>query len=254
MPDSFNRIANIVRPPPPSAIIERMARQRLRDARRAARGRDGSSSSSWRKSWRALRRRALSSGRQVITSPQALTVIRIPAIAALFSALIKLTLVLAQTSPVTPPDWAVHSRSYDSVLHSPTDTLLWSTFLCVCFALAIDAFIRGVNGSSYGSSFNLFGFSFLLHLYSSPLTHVGVPARDRSRLGDGHAGLATRPDWNVTFGIWLAVLELTWIQTSELSAKWGKRRLIPTGVCGVLGLVSPFLSRAVTFLLCACFG
>jgi hypothetical protein len=127
---------------------------------------------------------------------------------------------------------------YDRVLRQPMDTLLWSTFLSVCISIAVGAFVAGITGSARGSSFNLFGFAFLLHLYSSPLTHAGVPAWDARRLGKAAAaGLATRPDWNVTFGIWLAVLELAWLQLSDLSEKWGRRRLIPTGVCGVIGMV-----------------
>lgn len=234
---------NIVRPPPPSALIERLARQRLREARRAARARSHPAYG-WRSRLRILRQQAVSAWKQTLTSPQALTALRLPAIALLLSSLSKLSLVLLQSAPIEPPQTLVGTAMYDRVLRQPMDTLLWGTFLSVCCSIAVGAFVAGITGSARGSSFNLFGFAFLLHLYSSPLTHAGVPAWDARRLGKAAGvSLATRPDWNVTFGIWLAVLELAWLQLSDLSEKWGRRRLIPTGVCGAIGMVCAWQSQ-----------
>lgn len=233
---------SLVRPPPPSALIDRRARERLREARRIVHARSHPPPARWRQALRSARRRSVSLGQRALTSPKALTALRLPAIGLLVGALARLTLILLQTGPVAAPASVVRSGLYGRVLLAPMDTLLWQTFLSVCASIAVGAFVAGVSGSNRGSSFNLFGFAFLLHLYSSPLTHAGVPARDALRLGPD-AGLATRPDWNVTFGIWLAVLELAWLQTAELSERWGRRRLVPTGVCGVIGLARSLLAR-----------
>jgi hypothetical protein len=90
-----------------------------------------------------------------------------------------------------------------------------------------------------GASFNLvsryrpisltsqFGYSFLLHLYSSPLTHHSPPP----------ATLHGRPDVHALFHLWVGLTELVWLQAIELSPTLRRNQLLPTGVCGALGLV-----------------
>lgn len=78
-----------------------------------------------------------------------------------------------------------------------------------------------------GAGFNLFGFSFLLHLYSSPLTH-------KTPSSAAHYG---RPDVHALFHLWLGLTELTWLQAIELSPTLRRNQLLPTGACGALGLI-----------------
>lgn len=66
----------------------------------------------------------------------------------------------------------------------------------------------------------------LLHIYSSPLSH----SRPATSLSVG------RPDLDGLIHIWLTLTELTWLHAIELSDKWKRRRLLPTGVCGAVGL------------------
>jgi hypothetical protein len=88
-----------------------------------------------------------------------------------------------------------------------------------------------------GTGFNLVGYAFMLHLYSSRLSHSIDATAD---------GRPSRPSSHILFSMWLAVLELEWIHLSEFSSEWGRRRLIPTGFCSLLGLVS-------SLLVCSCF-
>ncbi|TXT15745.1 hypothetical protein VHUM_00248 [Vanrija humicola] len=108
--------------------------------------------------------------------------------------------------------------------------ICWTVFLCVCAALVCGALANGLDRGrrrDAGAGFNLFHFSFLLHLYSSPLTHHDPPP-------DANHG---RPDVHALFQLWLGLTEFTWLQINELSPVLRQNLLLPTGVCGVLGLV-----------------
>lgn len=105
-----------------------------------------------------------------------------------------------------------------------------------------------------------FGYSFLLHLYSSPLTHHRPPP----------AANYGRPDVHALFQMWLSLTEvshfaaneaaadqqLTWLQAIEMSRTLRRNQIVPTGVCGILGLThfvyalatSPLRVPSFTFL------
>lgn len=72
-----------------------------------------------------------------------------------------------------------------------------------------------------------FGYSFLLHLYSSPLTH------HRQRAATNAPG---RPDVHALLQLWLSLTELTALQVMELSPALKQLQMIPTAFCGIFGL------------------
>ena len=70
------------------------------------------------------------------------------------------------------------------------------------------------------------------------MTHLG-PSRG-TKAGpntDSDAYVASRPDAHVVFGITLAVAELFWTHVNEFSSRLSRMRLLPTTVCGLVGLV-----------------
>lgn len=109
----------------------------------------------------------------------------------------------------------------------------WSSFVAVCAAMTINTFTRSLDGSSSSSSFNLPQYAFLLHLYSSPLGSVF------NRVSDPLAGkrLAPRPNRHVLVTIFLPLLQLTMLHTQGVWKRYSRDSLIPTSICGLLGLL-----------------
>lgn len=106
-------------------------------------------------------------------------------------------------------------------------TLCWSTFCSVCGVLCMEALTRGLEGgNNSGSPFNLFGYAFLLHIYSSPMTH-----------SNKLEGLASRPDKHVVLIILLPLLHLAIVHCLGIKQKWSNHRLIPSAVVTLLGLI-----------------
>ncbi|WVQ70879.1 hypothetical protein IAR50_000404 [Cryptococcus sp. DSM 104548] len=109
------------------------------------------------------------------------------------------------------------------------EAVCWQVFIGVCIGLVCSGISNGldtVRRRDVGAGFNLFGYSFLLHLYSSPFTH-------KHTSGPHSQG---RPDVHALFQMWLSLGELTWLQTIELSRTMRSNVLLPTSVCGILGL------------------
>lgn len=109
-------------------------------------------------------------------------------------------------------------------------TVCWQVFVSVCAGLVCSGLANGLDRMprrDIGNGFNLFGYSFLLHLYSSPLTHNHPPPS--ANFG--------RPDLATLIQLWLSLTELTWLQITEFSESTRGQQLIPTTVVGTLGLV-----------------
>ena len=87
-----------------------------------------------------------------------------------------------------------------------------------------------------------FGYAFLLHIYSAPMTHTVK-----------EDNLPSRPDVHVLFVIMLPLLQvsiyasfskllltpaqLALLHAMGVSKRWASRRLIPTAFCSILSLV-----------------
>ncbi|KAF9014146.1 hypothetical protein BDQ17DRAFT_1386668 [Cyathus striatus] len=87
--------------------------------------------------------------------------------------------------------------------------ICWSTFCAICGAFSVEGFVRALDGIGGGfplagnmnpntSPFNLVGYAFLLHIYSSPITHMHQPD-----------GFPSRPDKHVMITITIPLLQLT---------------------------------------------
>jgi len=107
------------------------------------------------------------------------------------------------------------------------EDVCWNAFITVCITLAVEALMKGLEGrSSAPSTFNLFGYAFLLHIYSSPITHRVKSA----------GGGPSRPDKHVLITIIIPLLQLAMIHTLGVRRRWANQRLIPTAICGLLTL------------------
>ncbi|KAK0239471.1 hypothetical protein EDD85DRAFT_880711 [Armillaria nabsnona] len=113
--------------------------------------------------------------------------------------------------------------------------IAWSTFCAVCAAFCVEGFVKGLDGVGVGigahmqansSPFNLVGYAFLLHIYSSPITHVNKPE-----------GLPSRPDKHVIFTIAIPLLQLTVFHVLSIRKRWSTHRLIPTALSSILSLI-----------------
>ncbi|TDL24881.1 hypothetical protein BD410DRAFT_766450 [Rickenella mellea] len=152
---------------------------------------------------------------------------RIPSLYLLFRSLLLLTIILLQGSNLWPSsnyrwlnvigEWA-GQKEFGEVC--------WSTFGAICAALGVGALTRGLEGisSSNAAPFNLFGYAFLLHIYSVPITHVV-------------RGPPSRPDKHVIVTIILPLLQLTMTHFLGIKKTWARQRLIPTGICSILTLL-----------------
>ncbi|KAL7422567.1 hypothetical protein Q5752_003215 [Cryptotrichosporon argae] len=174
-----------------------------------------------------------------LTSSSTPRFFRLPGLAFLVRAWTLLSALTLQVAGLWPADDARLERSLTGravarIGHwageMEMQSACWTVFVSVCVGLVCGALANGLDRGrrrDVGASFNLFGYSFLLHLYSSPLTHhVPPPA--------AHHG---RPDIHALFQLWLSLTELTWLQAIELSPGLRRNQLLPTGVCGTMGLV-----------------
>ncbi|KAG9318745.1 hypothetical protein JVU11DRAFT_844 [Chiua virens] len=154
--------------------------------------------------------------------------LRLPSLFFLSKSLLFWLTTLAQTArefnlPNSP--WLHFFTSW--VAQQETAALCWFTFCSVCGALCVEALTRGLEGTNNNASpFNLFGYAFLLHIYSSPMTHD-------SKLD----GLPSRPDKHVVFTIILPLLQLSIVHCIGIKQAWSNHRLIPSALISVIALV-----------------
>ncbi|KAF9032860.1 hypothetical protein BDZ89DRAFT_1232998 [Hymenopellis radicata] len=108
--------------------------------------------------------------------------------------------------------------------------IAWSTFCAVCGAFCVEGFVKGLGGLGHmqanTSPFNLVGYAFLLHIYSSPLTHNVHPP----------SPLPSRPDKHVIFTILVPLLQLALFHILSIKKRWSTHRLGPTALSSALSL------------------
>ncbi|KAH0827116.1 hypothetical protein J3R83DRAFT_4804 [Lanmaoa asiatica] len=154
--------------------------------------------------------------------------LRLPSIYFLSKSLLLWSTTLAQTThkfPSCDSPWFRPLASW--VAKQDTAALCWFTFCSVCGALCVEALTRGLEGTnSNASPFNLFGYAFLLHIYSSPMTH-----------GTKLQGLPSRPDKHVVFTIILPLLQLTLLHCLGIKQTWSNHRLVPSAFVSITALV-----------------
>ncbi|KAJ7264011.1 hypothetical protein B0H12DRAFT_1180471 [Mycena haematopus] len=145
------------------------------------------------------------------------------------------TVILLQTSDLYPTWDSGYIYSLGQWTQGMEMTqICWKTFCSICAAFAMEAFVRGLDGSGFGlmhmnsntSPFNLIGYAFLLHLYSSPITHVYKPP-----------SLPSRPDKHVIVTITIPLLQLTIFHILSVRKRWSNHRLLPTALSSFLSLL-----------------
>ncbi|KAJ7729662.1 hypothetical protein DFH07DRAFT_178918 [Mycena maculata] len=145
------------------------------------------------------------------------------------------TVILLQTSDLFPGWESGYVYSFGQWTQSlQMHDVCWRTFCSICAAFSMEAFVRGLDGGGLGliqmnantSPFNLIGYAFLLHLYSSPITHVYKPP-----------SLPSRPDKHVIVTITIPLLQLTIFHIVSIRKRWSNHRLFPTALSSILSLL-----------------
>lgn len=154
-------------------------------------------------------------------------VLRSPSLYLIFKMVGIWLVVLAQAADKFPAwnlSWLQSVGTY--VAQRETADLCWSTFCAVCGVLCMEGLTHGLEGGAHRPSpFNLLGYAFLLHTYSSPVTHwITVE------------GSTSRPDKHVVFTILLPLLQLAIIHLIGIKQDWSSHRLLPSAFVSFLTL------------------
>ncbi|KAJ7163300.1 hypothetical protein C8R46DRAFT_1102931 [Mycena filopes] len=145
------------------------------------------------------------------------------------------TVILLQTSDLFPAWQSGYIYSLGQwTQHMEMHAVCWRTFCSICVAFSMEAFVRGLDGGGLGlmqmnantAPFNLIGYAFLLHIYSSPITHVYKPA-----------SLPSRPDKHVIVTIAIPLLQLTIFHILSIRKRWSNHRFLPTALSSLLSLL-----------------
>ncbi|KAG0701752.1 hypothetical protein DFH29DRAFT_982593 [Suillus ampliporus] len=162
-----------------------------------------------------------------LSSSMCRLVLRSPSLYLVFKMLFIWVIVLAQAAekfPMWSSSWLQSVGTY--VAQRETADLCWSTFCAVCGVLCMEGLTHGLEGGAHRPSpFNLLGYAFLLHTYSSPVTH-------EIKL----EGSTSRPDNHVVFTIILPLLQLAIIHLIGIKQDWSSHRLFPSAFVSFLGL------------------
>ncbi|TFK46661.1 hypothetical protein OE88DRAFT_1606369, partial [Heliocybe sulcata] len=156
-------------------------------------------------------------------------VLRIPSLYFLAKALALWTIILIQTSDLFPSwQWSWLQAINKWAATKEMEEVCWFTFTAICGGLCVGALTRGLEGqgSPNSSPFNLFGYAFLLHIYSSPLTHTRKAP-----------GTPSRPEAHVIVTILLPLLQVVLIHALGIKQRWSRQRLAPTTFTSILTLV-----------------
>ncbi|QRV72778.1 hypothetical protein RhiJN_00792 [Ceratobasidium sp. AG-Ba] len=207
----LNRIANVV--VPPRQVVRRRHQRRI---------------------WHALFPVNVSATHTRLAS-------RAPSIALLSTALFLLIISLVQAAGVWEPlasasSWSDmwYVRLCKWAAAKEMSYVCWTTYIAVCVAMVMNTLTRGLEGpgSDGPHSFNLFGYSFLLHIYASPIMHIQSPKQPLPTENTP----PSRPDKHVLITIILPLLQLTILHILAVNKRWSNQRLIPTTICGLLSI------------------
>ncbi|KAI0089994.1 hypothetical protein BDY19DRAFT_941804 [Irpex rosettiformis] len=222
----LNRVQNIVVPSRHATSYDRQRsrqtlRQQLTDTRAA---------SSWR--YGLVYARLLMAYVLPVdfSSTRSRTIFRIPSIYLLLKALLVWTVVILQVAQFYPSNssYSWVNSIGNAVKQRSMDDICWFSFLSACAALFIGALTNGLEGlhTTSNAPFNLFGYSFVLYIYASPVTHVNKSS-----------GLPSRPDIHVLITMVLPLFQLTMTHIIEAHRQYAKARLVPTTITSLLSLI-----------------
>ncbi|GAB1520057.1 hypothetical protein RhiTH_003130 [Rhizoctonia solani] len=162
---------------------------------------------------------------------------RVPSMTLLATSLFLLTIALVQAADIWEPLDMEPGRIWYLELcrwaaEKEMAYVCWTTYLAVCVAMVMNTLTRGLEGvaSEGPHAFNLFGYSFLLHIYASPIMHQSP------KHSAAHASTPSRPDKHVLITIILPLLQLSILHVLAINKRLSRQRLIPTTVCGLLSI------------------
>lgn len=163
-----------------------------------------------------------------VSSTLSRTVIRLPSSYLLLKSLFIWTVIILQAFSLFPTTHVGWLHSIDTRIgRLETGDVCWSTFIAVCVALCVNYINSGLEGLSRDASpFNLFGYAFLLHLYSSPASNV--VQRD---------GFAIRPSKHCLIPIAVPLLQVAVIHLLGMKKSLSRQRLIPTTMCTAVTMI-----------------
>ncbi|RXW23638.1 hypothetical protein EST38_g2202 [Candolleomyces aberdarensis] len=165
--------------------------------------------------------------------------IHLPSLYLLYRVLLIWSVLILQTSGFYPEDagfdWA--NRLGNWVETKDMSEVCWSTFVAVCVGFCIEGFVKALDGVEAGfpiggnmnpntSPFNIVGYAFLLHLYSSPFAHAYRKAGD----------LPSRPDKHAIITVAIPLLQLTLFHSLSVWKRFSTHRLLPTTLSSILSL------------------
>ncbi|KAL5636924.1 hypothetical protein ACGC1H_000785 [Rhizoctonia solani] len=162
---------------------------------------------------------------------------RVPSIGLLATSLFLLSIALLQAADIWQPLDMQPGRIWYLELcrwagEKEMAYVCWTTYIAVCVAMVMNTLTRGLEGavSDGPHSFNLFGYSFLLHIYASPIMHQSP------KYSEAHTDTPSRPDKHVLITIILPLLQLTILHILAINKRLSRQRLIPTTACGLLSI------------------
>ncbi|CUA70186.1 hypothetical protein RSOLAG22IIIB_00536 [Rhizoctonia solani] len=162
---------------------------------------------------------------------------RVPSIGLLATSLFLLSVALLQAADIWEPLDMEPDRIWYLELcrwagEKEMAYVCWTTYIAVCVAMVMNTLTRGLEGAASDGphSFNLFGYSFLLHIYASPIMHQS-PKHSVSQ-----TNTPSRPDKHVLITIILPLLQLTILHILAINKRLSRQRLIPTTACGLLSI------------------
>jgi hypothetical protein len=164
--------------------------------------------------------------------------IHLPTLYFLFKMLTIWGVLALQTSGLYPEEtgtvWV--DQLGEAVKMMEMQHICWQTFVAVCAGFSVEGFVKALDGVEAGfpiggnmnpntSPFNIFGYAFLLHLYSSPFAH-----------SNRQEGVPSRPDKHAIITVAIPLLQLTLFHMLSVSKRWSSHRLFPTMLTSFLSL------------------
>ncbi|KAL1742841.1 hypothetical protein HDZ31DRAFT_65586 [Schizophyllum fasciatum] len=146
------------------------------------------------------------------------------------------SVIVLQTSQLYPEEssLALVRQLGGYVQRLPMGNVCWETFAAVCAVTCTETFTRGLDGLGNGfltspassSPFHLLSYSFMLHVYSSPLAHTFRPE-----------GLPTRPDKHVCVAMTIPLVHVAIQHIISIRKRWSTHRFWPSAIRSFLSLM-----------------
>lgn len=164
--------------------------------------------------------------------------VHLPSLYLVFRMLAIWFVLVLQTSNMWPENtgigWVEQLGGF--VRKAEMEEVCWKTFVAVSACFAVEGFMNALEGIEAGfpigrnlnpntSPFTIFGYAFLLHLYSSPFAH-----------GQNTGDTPSRPDKHAVMTITIPLIQFAIFHALSVSKKLSTHRLLPTTLTSFLSL------------------